>query len=117
METIPLHALAPVIALEDPRVSVAADVGCPIVLDIDIPSAQEIYSLLAWWAVGKLAGKLKPVLLKKVRLVKFFLELIRIWSTFLGVRCAIVIIRVPVVPITEFGGRCIRVILDTVDLA
>ncbi|OUE36661.1 hypothetical protein BZY95_22110 [Billgrantia desiderata SP1] len=103
--------------MNDSWVSVAADVGCPIVLDIDIPSTKKIYCLLAWWAVGKLAGKLKPVLLQKVRLVKFFLELIRIWSTFLGVRCAVVIIRVPVVPITEFGGRCIRVILDTVDLA
>jgi hypothetical protein len=117
METILLNAMAPIIALNDFRVSVAANVGCPIVLDIDIPSIQEIYYLLAWWAVGKLAGKLKPVLLQKVRLMKFFLELIRIWSTFLGVRCAIVIIRVPVVPLTEFGGRCIRVILDTVDLA
>lgn len=47
METIPLHALAPVVGLDDPRVSVAADVGCPIVFDIDISSTQEIYSLLA----------------------------------------------------------------------
>jgi hypothetical protein len=86
-------------------------------LDIDIASTQQIYHLLAGWAVGKLPGKLKPVLLEKVRLVKFFLELIRIRPTFFGVRCAIVVIRVLVVRITEFGGRCIRAIVDAVDLA
>jgi hypothetical protein len=49
--------------------------------------------------------------------VKFLLELIQIWSTFLGVGCAVVIIRVLVVPVTEFGGKCVRGVLDTVDLA
>jgi hypothetical protein len=42
-------------------------------LDIDIPSTQEIYYLLVWWAAGKLGGKLKPVLHQKSRLVKLFL--------------------------------------------
>lgn len=76
-------------------------------MDIDIPSTQEIYYLLTWWAVGELAGKLKPVLLQKVRLMKFFLELIWIWLIFFGIRYAIAIIRVLVVSIIEFGGRYI----------
>ncbi|KAJ6436165.1 restless-like transposase [Purpureocillium lavendulum] len=96
---------------------IAANVGRLIVLNIDISSAQQIYRLLAWWAVRKLAGKLKPVLLQKVRLVKFIFELIRIRSAFLGVSRAIVVIRVLVVRITEFGGRCMRPVLDTADLA
>jgi hypothetical protein len=48
-------------------------------LDINIPSTLVIYYLLVWWAAGKLAGKLKPVLHQKPRLMKLFLlELIGI---------------------------------------
>jgi hypothetical protein len=112
-----LNLTAPIVALNDCWVSIAADVGCPIVLDVDIPSAKKIYCLLAWWAVGELAGKLEPVLLHKVRFVIFLLELIRIRPAFLRVRCAVVIVRVLVVSVTEFGGRCVRGVLNAVDLA
>jgi hypothetical protein len=58
-----LNEVAPIIALNDSWVRIAADMGRPVVLDINIPSTQKIYCLLAWWVVGKLAGKFKPVLL------------------------------------------------------